>query len=56
LEEAEEGIRIECKGIGHGFGFSQYGANAMAQEKMDYEDLLKYYFHNITIEDVYTFQ
>ena len=55
IEQTEEGIRITCKGRGHGFGFSQYGANAMAIEQKDYQELLEYYFHNITIENVYTF-
>ena len=54
IEQTEEGIRIACKGRGHGFGFSQYGANAMAEEK-SYQELIAYYFHNITIENMYTF-
>lgn len=55
IEQMEDGIRIVCKGRGHGFGFSQYGANAMAVEQKDYQELLNYYFHNITIENMYTF-
>lgn len=56
LEEADDGVRIACKGRGHGFGFSQYGANEMALQQIKYVDLLKHYFHNISIENVYTFQ
>lgn len=55
IEQADQEIRICCKGCGHGFGFSQYAANAMATERKDYRDLLEYYFHNIKIENVYTF-
>ena len=55
IEQEEEGIRISCKGRGHGFGFSQYGANAMAMDGKGYKELIDYYFHNITIENVYRF-
>lgn len=55
IEEKEKGIRICCKGCGHGFGFSQYGANAMAVDGRKYDELLNYYFHNIAIKNVYTF-
>lgn len=55
IEQTENGIRITCKGRGHGFGFSQYGANAMAIDHKDYKELLEYYFHNITIENMHTF-
>lgn len=40
-------IRVICKGVGHGYGFSQYGANEMAKEGKTYEELLNYYFQNI---------
>ncbi len=55
IEQKNEGIRITCKGRGHGFGFSQYGANAMAMDGKEYKELINYYFHNITIENVYRF-
>lgn len=55
IEQVEESVRICCKGRGHGFGFSQYGANAMAVDGKAYKELLDYYFHNITIKNVYTF-
>lgn len=55
IEQKNEGIRITCKGRGHGFGFSQYGANAMAIDGKEYKELLNYYFHNIKIENVYRF-
>lgn len=55
IEQKDEGIRITCKGRGHGFGFSQYGANAMAVDGKDYKELLSYYFHNIEIENMYRF-
>lgn len=54
IEQEGEGIRIACKGIGHGFGFSLYGADAMAADKT-YQELLAYYFHNIKVKNMYTF-
>lgn len=48
--EQEKGkIRIVCKGIGHGYGFSQFGANEMAKEGKTYPELLDYYFQNVEI-------
>ena len=44
-------VYIKTKGYGHGVGMSQYGANAMAKEGSTYEDILKYYYQGITIED-----
>lgn len=55
IEQKDGAIRITCKGRGHGFGFSQYGADAMAFDKKDYKELIEYYFHNIAVENVYTF-
>ncbi|MDO4295819.1 MAG: SpoIID/LytB domain-containing protein [bacterium] len=46
----EEGkIRIVTKGVGHGYGLSQYGAKAMADSGWKMEDILQYYYQNITL-------
>lgn len=52
LEIINNAIEIQTKGIGHGFGFSQYEANMMAQEGNNYTYLLKYFFNNIELEKV----
>lgn len=49
LEVHEEKIRAVCKGIGHGYGLSQYGANAMAKEGKSAQEILNYYYQNIAI-------
>lgn len=49
LEELEGNLRIVCKGLGHGFGMSLYGANQLAKEGKSYQDILRYYFENIDI-------
>lgn len=51
LKEVEGKIRIVTKGLGHGLGMSQYGANAMAQGGSGYQEILNYYFKNIEISD-----
>lgn len=51
LKDAE--IQITTKGYGHGVGMSQYGANGMASEGYTYEDILKYYYQNTEIKNIY---
>lgn len=51
LKEVEGEIRIVTKGLGHGLGLSQYGANALAQEGSTYIEILNYYYKNIEISD-----
>lgn len=50
IEQKNDMFRILCKGRGHGFGFSQYGANVMAKEGKTYNNLLKHYFPELHIE------
>lgn len=47
LEGYEGGIRGVCKGIGHGYGLSQYGAKGMAEDGYTWEDILHYYYKDI---------
>lgn len=42
-------IVINTKGYGHGVGMSQYGANGMAKEGKNYEQIVKYYYKGVTI-------
>lgn len=50
MEYSQDQIRITCKGVGHGFGFSQCGADAMAKEGKTWKELIEFYFQNIKIE------
>lgn len=45
-------IVFDCKGYGHGVGMSQWGANVMAKEGKDYEEILKHYYTGIDIGDL----
>lgn len=51
LGEYEGKMRAVCQGIGHGYGLSQYGAKVMAEEGYTWEEILSYYFKNVTVED-----
>ena len=52
FERLDGKIRVICKGVGHGYGFAQFGANEMAKEGKTCEELLKYYFQNVEIVKV----
>ena len=52
LQKIDSVIEIQTKGIGHGFGFSQWEANALAKEGKKYEELLQYFFENISLEKI----
>ena len=43
-------VKIITKGVGHGVGLSQYGANQMAKEGKGAEEILKYYFPKTIIK------
>lgn len=49
IEGSSEAIRAIVKGVGHGFGLSQAGADAMAGEGWGYQDILNYYYKNISL-------
>ncbi len=42
-------IRFYTKGIGHGLGLCQYGANEKAKNNWDYKKILNNYYTNVTI-------
>ena len=43
-------IRIVTRGLGHGVGLSTYGANELAKEGKTFEEILSYYYQNISIQ------
>lgn len=49
MEGNSEEIRATAKGMGHGYGLSQAGADAMAREGWGYQDILNYYYKNISL-------
>ena len=49
FDELQGKVRVTCKGIGHGYGFSQAGASALEKEGLGFEALLDHYFQNVDI-------
>lgn len=50
IKEVEGKVRILTKGLGHGLGLSQYGANEMAKEGKDYKKILNYYYKGLELK------
>lgn len=49
IEEERDRTRIVTKGLGHGLGFSQFGANELAKQGKTFKELLNYYISEIEI-------
>lgn len=45
-------VHIQGKGYGHGVGMSQNGANEMAKEGYIWQEILNYFFRDVTIESL----
>lgn len=50
IKEVEGQVRIVTKGMGHGLGLSQYGANEMAKKGSDYIEILQYYYKDVELK------
>lgn len=50
IKEVEGQVRILTKGLGHGLGLSQYGANEMAKEGKSYKEILNYYYKGLQLK------
>lgn len=50
FEDYEGGVRAVCRGIGHGYGFSQYGAKCKSEEGWTAEKILAYFYKNIVLK------
>lgn len=46
-------ITMKVKGYGHGVGLSQYGANYLASQGKNYEEILKNYYTGVEVKNVY---
>ncbi len=52
LEAYQGNVRAVVQGIGHGYGFSQHEANRKAAQGWTWEELLHYFYKNISILSV----
>jgi stage II sporulation protein D len=46
-----DAVVITTTGYGHGVGLSQFGANGMAKEGKKAEEIVKYYYQGVEVED-----
>ena len=52
--EIEDGrVKLSGKGYGHGVGMPQWGAYGMAEEGKTAEEIVRYYFHDVTVEKMW---
>lgn len=49
MERKGNTVYIATKGYGHGVGMSQYGANGMAANGKNYEEIVKYYYKGVEV-------
>ncbi|BCB05917.1 stage II sporulation protein D [Bacillus sp. KH172YL63] len=47
----DDHIVISTKGSGHGVGMSQYGANGMAKDGKDYQEIVTHYYKDVKITE-----
>ena len=52
IQEVDGKIRFLCKGLGHGLGMSQFGANEMAKAGFTYLEILEYYFPQTQVKKI----
>lgn len=47
-----DNIKFSVKGYGHGVGMSQTGADTLAKQGSNYEDIIKHFYKDIEIKDI----
>lgn len=52
IKQKNDHLIFTTKGYGHGVGMSQYGANGMAEEGKEYQEILAYYYQDIEINSI----
>ena len=53
LKTADDRVLMAGKGYGHGVGMPQWGAYGMAEEGSSAEEIVTYYFQDVTVEKVW---
>ena len=52
VEKNETQIIFKVKGYGHGVGMSQTGADSLAKQGFNYEEIIKHFYTGVQIEDL----
>ena len=51
ITKENDNIKFSVKGYGHGVGMSQTGADTMAKQGSNYEDIIKHFYKEVEIKD-----
>lgn len=54
IQPVKEGIVLFGGGLGHGIGMSQYGANGLAKQGADMEEILDFYYQDVELQQFYS--
>ncbi|WP_319022569.1 stage II sporulation protein D [Oceanobacillus oncorhynchi] len=52
IEQSDSHLIFTTQGYGHGVGMSQYGANGMAAEGKNYEEIIHHYYTDVEISQI----
>lgn len=52
VEISDNNIKLSVKGYGHGVGMSQTGADSMAKQGSNYEEIIKHYYTGVEISNL----
>ena len=53
LTPEPDGVKIATSGYGHRVGLSQYGADVLAAQGEDFEEILLHYYRNTQLEHLH---
>ena len=51
VELQDKHVKFEVTGYGHGVGMSQTGADSLAKQGKNYEEIIKHFYTDVTIEN-----
>ncbi|WNF37303.1 stage II sporulation protein D [Bacillaceae bacterium IKA-2] len=54
-KQSGNSVVIKTKGWGHGVGMSQYGADGMAKDGKNYQEIIKHYYNGVEISSIEPF-
>ena len=52
ITKENDNIKFSVKGYGHGVGMSQTGADTMAKQGSNYEDIIKHFYKDVEIKNI----
>ena len=52
VEISDDNIKFSVKGYGHGVGMSQTGADSMAKQGSNYEEIIQHYYTGVEVTNI----